>query len=275
MRIDSHQHFWQFNPVEYGWMQADWPIRRDFLPADLAPVLRAQHLYGCVAVQARQSLEETRWLLRLAEGASFIRGVVGWVNLCSPDVAKQLEAFGTHPKFVGVRHVVQDEPDDGFMRREDFQRGIAALHGFGLTYDLLVVPRQLPAAIALAQKFPAQPFVLDHLAKPPIKSGASSPWGEQIRELARLPNVTCKLSGLVTEADWQNWRADDFKPYLDVAIAAFGPDRLMFGSDWPVCLLAGSYERVFAVVEDYARQLGTDMRAKFFGENAAKFYGLT
>ncbi len=275
MRIDSHQHFWQYHPAEYGWMQADWPIRRDFLPADLAPVLRAHQLDGCVAVQARQSLEESRWLLKLAEGSPIIRGVVGWVDLCASDVGRQLEELGAHPKFVGVRHVVQDEPDDGFMLRADFQRGIAALPAFGLTYDLLVFPRQLPAAIALARKFPGQPFVLDHLAKPPIKDGALSPWREQIQELARLPNVRCKVSGLVTEADWQAWRADDFKPYLEVAFEAFGPDRLMYGSDWPVCLLAGKYERVFGLLEDYTRPLGADARAKFFGENAAQFYGLT
>jgi L-fuconolactonase len=275
MHIDSHQHFWRFNPADYGWMQPDWPIRRDYLPTDLEPELRAHNLDGCVAVQARQSLEESRWLLELAESASIIRGVVGWVHLRSPNVAQELKEFAEHPKFVGVRHVVQDEPDDQFMLREDFQRGIAALRRFGLTYDLLVFPRQLPAAVVLAERFPEQPFVLDHLAKPAIKDGALSPWQEQIQALAKLPNVACKVSGMVTEADWQSWRANDFKPYLDVLFEAFGPDRLMFGSDWPVCLLAGSYERVFALVEDYARQLGTDTRAKFFGENAAKFYGLS
>jgi L-fuconolactonase len=275
MRIDSHQHFWRFNPADYGWMKPEWPIRRDFLPANLEPELRACNLDGCVAVQARQSLEESRWLLELAAGASIIRGVVGWVNLCSPDVAKELEEFAAHPKFVGVRHVVQDEPDDQFLLRPDFQRGIAALRAFGLTYDQLVFPRQLPAAIALAQKFPQQPFVLDHLAKPPIKDGALSPWCEHLRELAKLPNVACKVSGMVTEADWQQWRADDFKPYLEVVFEAFGPDRLMFGSDWPVCLLAGSYESVCGLVQNYARQFGADTEAKFFGANAMKFYGLT
>jgi len=275
MRIDSHQHFWRFNQPDYGWIKPDWPIRRDFLPADLEPELRAWNLDGCVAVQARQSLAESRWLLDLATANTIIRGVVGWVDLRSPSVAKELEEFAEHPKFVGVRHVVQDEPDDGFMLRADFQRGIDALRGFGLTYDLLVFPRQLPAAIKLAKQFPEQPFVLDHLAKPPIKNGTLSPWREQIRELAKLPNVTCKVSGLVTEADWQHWRAKDFKPYLDVVFEAFGPDRLMFGSDWPVCLLAGSYERVFGLVENYVSQFGTNAAAKVFGGNAAKFYGLT
>ena len=274
MRIDSHQHFWRFNPAEYGWMKSDWPIRRDFLPVDLEPELRARNLDSCVAVQARQSLAESRWLLELAERASIIHGVVGWVDLRSTRVAKELEEFAQHPKFVGVRHVVQDEPDDQFMLREDFQRGIAALNDFGLTYDLLIFPRQLPAAVTLAQNFPEQPFVLDQLAKPPIRDGALEPWGEQIRQLAKLPNVACKVSGLVTEANWHHWRADDFKPYLEVVFEAFGPDRLMFGSDWPVCLLAGSYESVFRLVQNYARQLGADTEAKFFGLNAARFYGL-
>ncbi len=274
MRIDSHQHFWRFNPGDYGWMKSDWRIRRDFLPVDLETELRARNLDGCVAVQARQSLEESHWLLELAAEASIIRGVVGWVDLCSPDVARELEEFATRSKFVGVRHVVQDEPDDQFMLREDFQRGIAMLRRFGLTYDLLIFPRQLPAAIALAERFPEQPFVLDHLAKPPIKDGALSPWREHIRQLAKLPNVSCKVSGLVTEADWKNWRAEDFKPCLDAAFDAFGSDRLMFGSDWPVCLLAGSYESVFELAQNYAARLGADAEAKVFGGNAAKFYGL-
>jgi len=274
VRIDSHQHFWRFNPADYGWMKPDWPIRRDFLPADLEPELSACKLDGCVAVQARQSLEESRWLLELAEEASIIRGVVGWVDLRSPEIAEHLEEFAKHPKFVGVRHVLQDESDDLFMLREDFRHGIAALNKFELAYDLLIFPRQLPAAIALSRQFPKQPFVLDHIAKPSIKDGLMLPWREQIRDLAKLPNVTCKVSGMVTEADWRNWRAEDFKPYLDVVFEAFGLDRLMYGSDWPVCLLAGSYEKVFGLVNDYVSQSGADAGAKIFGGNAAKFYGL-
>ena len=274
MRIDSHQHFWRFNQTDYGWMQPGWPIRRDFLPADLAPELRACQLDGCVVVQARQSLVETRWLLELAATAPSIRGVVGWVDLCSPDVGKELEEFAAHPKFVGVRHVVQDEPDDGFMLRPDFQRGIAALRQCDFTYDLLIFPRQLSAAVALAQKFSEQPFVLDHLAKPPIKAGTLSPWREQLQELAKCPNVCCKVSGLVTEASWSDWRAEDFLPFLDVAFDAFGPDRLMFGSDWPVCRLAASYQSVFELVRNFVRRFGADDQAKIFGENAVKFYGL-
>jgi len=256
-------------------MQSGWPIRRDFLPADLAPQLQAGKFAGCVAVQARPSLAESRWLLELAETNPIIRGVVGWVDLSAPGVVKDLTEFAQHPRFVGVRHVVQDEPDDRFLLREDFQRGIGALHHLGLTYDLLVFPRQLPAAIELAARFPEQPFVLDHLAKPPIKERRLSPWRELIRDLAKLPNVTCKVSGLVTEADWQRWRADDCKPYLDVVFEAFGVGRLMFGSDWPVCLLAGSYERVCGLVTDYVNQFAPDAVAKVFGGNAARFYGLT
>ena len=274
MRIDSHQHFWRFNPTDYGWMKPDWPIRRDFLPDHLAAELRACNLDGCVAVQARQSLQESRWLLELAQESPIIRGVVGWVDLRSPEAATQLQEFSRQPKFVGVRHVVQDEPDEQFMLREDFQRGIAALSEFDLTYDLLVFPKQLPAATALAEKFPNQPFVLDHIAKPPIKAGAISPWREHIRELARLPNVSCKVSGLVTEADWQHWRTDDFTPYLDVVFEAFGANRLMFGSDWPVCLLAGNYVSVFELAKTYLNQFRADDRARFFGGNAASFYGL-
>lgn len=275
MRIDSHQHFWRFNPVDYGWMKPGWPIRRDFLPTDLEPELRSCNLEGCVAVQARQSLEESRWLLGLADHEAIIRGVVGWVDLCSPDVVEQLTDLASRPKFVGVRHVVQDEPDDNFMLREDFQRGIAALAAYDLTYDLLIFPKQLPAAIALVEKFPDQRFVLDHLAKPLIKGGVISRWREQIQKLAKLPNVLCKVSGMVTEADWRQWRPGDFKPYLDIVFEAFGVDRLMYGSDWPVCLLAGNYERVFGLVNDYISQLPADDKAKFFGRNAAAFYGLT
>ncbi|MEA3208684.1 MAG: L-fuconolactonase [Chthoniobacter sp.] len=274
MRVDSHQHFWRYSAAEYPWMQPDWPIRRDFLPDDLAPELRACGLDGCVAVQARQSLEETRLLLGLADASPLIRGVVGWVDLCSPRVEEQLAEFAPHPKFVGVRHVVQDEPDDRFMLREDFQRGIGLLRGFELTYDILIYPRQLSAAIDLARAFPEQPFVLDHLAKPVIRKGTLSPWREQLRELAASPNVLCKVSGLVTEARWHQWQPADFRAYLDAAFEAFGPDRLLFGSDWPVALLAATYGQVFSLVRDYVGQLGDGVDAKFFGLNAARFYDL-
>ena len=274
MRIDSHQHFWRYDAAQYPWIPQDSPLHRDWLPNDLAPLLTASGLDGCVAVQARQTVEESRWLLELAERAPIIKGVVGWVDLRSESVGQQLAELADHPKFRGVRHVAQDEPDVNFLIGADFQRGIGALHQFGLTYDLLVFPKQLPAAIELVRKFPEQAFVLDHVAKPPVKAATLSPWREQIRELAKAPNVLCKVSGLVTEADHTAWRPADFTPFLEVIFDAFGEDRLMFGSDWPVCLLAGSYERVFKLVEDYARPLPAGGRARLFGENATRFYGL-
>jgi L-fucono-1,5-lactonase len=274
MRLDAHQHFWRYSSEEYPWMQPDWPIRRNYLPADLAPELSGCTLEGSVAVQARQSLEETRWLLKLAEAAPNIKGVVGWVDLCSPRLGEQLAEFVPNPKFVGVRHVLQDEPDDRFMLSESFRHGIGKLSAFKLTYDILIFPRQLPAAIDLVRAFPDQPFVLDHLAKPLIRDAVLSPWREQVRELAASPNVMCKVSGLVTEARWQGWRAEDFRPYLDVAVEAFGPDRLMFGSDWPVALLAANYPQVFALVRDYFAGCGPGVEAKVFGLNAVRFYDL-
>lgn len=274
MRIDSHQHFWRYSANEYPWIRADWPIQRDFLPEDLAPELKTCGLDGCIAVQARQSFEETRWLLELAGRSPIIKGVVGWVDLCDPAVEEQLARFTVDPKLVGVRHVVQDEPDDRFMCRDDFQRGIGKLAQFGLTYDILIYPRQLPAAIDLVSSFPKQPFVLDHLAKPLIRDAILEPWSEQVHELAKAPNVMCKLSGLATEARWHGWRTDDFKPYLDVVWSAFGPDRLMYGSDWPVALLAATYQQVFDLVDVFLQPFGDDAKAKIFGINAAKFYGL-
>jgi L-fuconolactonase len=275
MRIDSHQHFWRYSEEQYPWIKPEWSIRRDFLPAELEPLLTGSGLEGTVAVQARQSLEETRWLLELADQSPFIKGVVGWVDLRSSGVGRQLEQFSHHPKFVGVRHVVQDEPDDNFLLGGAFQSGIAELKPFGLTYDLLVFPRQLPAAIKLVEAFPDQPFVLDHLAKPPIKDRQLDPWQDQIRALAAFPNCSCKVSGLITEADWQNWKADDFKAFLDIVGEAFGIERLMYGSDWPVCLLAGEYQRVYDLAAGFAGRFSESDQAKFFGGNATKFYCLS
>lgn len=274
MTIDSHQHFWRYTPAEYPWMKPEWPIRRDFLPPDLAPLLRAAGLDGCVAVQAQQTVAEARWLLSLADAHPIIKGVVGWVDLQSDRVEERLAELARHPRFVGVRHVVQDEPDDNFMLRPAFQRGIGKLRQFNLAYDLLVFPKQLPAAIQLAANFPEQRFVLDHIAKPSIAAGTLSPWREQLRELAAAPNVWCKVSGMVTEAKWDGWRADDFRPYLDVVFATFGVERLMFGTDWPVATLAGTYEQVHRLADDYTRALTAEARAKFFGGNAAEFYRL-
>ncbi len=274
-RIDAHQHFWQYDPAEYGWITEQLAaIRRDFMPGDLKPLLDRLGFDGCVAVQARQSLEETRWLLELAGRHQFIRGVVGWVDLRSPEMDSQLKALAANPRLVGVRHIVQDEPDDNFMLRDDFRAGIARLREFGLTYDVLVYPRQLPAAIRLVQEFPDQPFVLDHIAKPAIAEGKLEPWASGIRELAKAPNLLCKLSGMVTETRWKQWQEHDFRPYLDVVFEAFGPGRLMIGSDWPVCTLSGSYESTMSIALQYIAQFPAEAQEGILGANCARFYGL-
>ena len=272
MKLDAHQHFWSYDAAQYPWIAQASPLHRDWLPGDLAPLLAAAGLDGCIAVQARQTVEESQWLLTLAEHHSIIKGVVGWVDLRSPQVEEDLAALAAHPKFAGVRHVVQGEPDVNFMLGAEFVRGIGKLRKFGLTYDILIYPKQLPAAIELARRFPEQPFVLDHIAKPPIKDGTLSPWREQIRELAKSANVLCKVSGMVTEADHQSWKPDDFRPYLDVVFEAFGEDRLIYGSDWPVCLLAADYARVIELVRSYVAPLAPAAKEKFFGGNAARFY---
>ncbi|MCD6290305.1 MAG: amidohydrolase family protein [Anaerolineae bacterium] len=275
MRIDAHQHYWHYNPAEHVWMtdkMAD--LKRDFLPGDLKPLLERTGMDGTVAVQARQNLRETEWLLELADRYNFIKGVVGWVDLCSPKVREQLEKYSRHPKLKGVRHVVHDEPDDRFMLREDFLRGLGLLREFNLTYDLLLFPRHLPIAIQVVEKFPDQKFVLDHIAKPFIRDHILSPWDEDIRALARFENVYCKVSGMVTEAAWKRWRIADFRPYLDVVFDCFGPDRLMFGSDWPVCTLSATYEEVVHIVEDYLQQFPEEVREKVMGRNAVDFYNI-
>jgi len=272
MRIDSHQHFWSHDERQYPWIPKGSPLHRDWLPDDLAREEAKVGIDGSVAVQARQSLEESRWLLTLADHSPRIKAVVGWVDLCSERVEEQLEEFTKHPRFVGVRHVVQDEPDDRFLLRPDFLRGISKLKAFRLTYDILIYPKQLPAAIELSRRFPEQPFVVDHLAKPRIKERTLSPWREQMHELGQAPNVSCKLSGMVTEADRSAWKAEDFEPYLDAAFASFGEDRLMFGSDWPVCLLAASYAQVHEIVAKYLERQPASARDKVMGLNAARFY---
>jgi len=243
-------------------------LKRDYLPAELQPLLAVVQFDGTIAVQARQNLEETRWLLELADQHEFIKGVVGWVDLRAPELRQQLAAF---PKLVGVRHLVHDEPDDEFMLRPDFRRGIALLREFGLRYDLLLFPRHLPVAVKLVAEFPEQLFVLDHIAKPRIADGLYSPWQEDLRRLAEFPNVFCKLSGLVTEAKWKQWRPGDFHRYLDIVFEAFGPDRLMIGSDWPVCTLSGDYVATMNVVINY---LPAAARAGILGGNCARFYKL-
>jgi L-fuconolactonase len=275
-RLDAHQHFWRYNPVEYPWIGDNLDVlRRDFMPADLRPLLNGLGFNGSIAVQARQTLEETEWLLGLAEKHDFIKGVVGWLDLRSARVPEQLEKYGRHPKLVGARHVVQDEPEDDFVLRADFRAGIAQLAEFGLAYDLLVFPRQLPSALRLAMDFPGQRFVLDHVAKPSIRSGEITTWAKDLRALAQAPNVHCKLSGLVTEAVWKGWKPEDFRPYLDVAVEAFGTRRLMIGSDWPVCTVAGDYGSTMGMVIDYLRQFPDGVREEILGGNCARFYGIT
>ena len=273
-RIDSHQHFWQFDSVRDAWITDDMQaIRRDFMPADLEPVLAANRVDGCVAVQADQTDTETRFLLDLAARHSFIKGVIGWVDLRSGELEATLDALALNPRFRGIRHIAQAEADD-FLTRDDVVRGVGCLQQRSLTYDILIYERQLPAALELTARLPDQSFVLDHLAKPSIREGRREPWATQLRELARRPNVCCKLSGLVTEADWRQWRPADLRPYLDVALEAFGPQRVMFGSDWPVCLVAASYERVKNAVADWALSLSGTEQAALFGGNATRFYGL-
>lgn len=274
MKIDAHQHFWLFDPTQYPWINDELKkLRRDFLPADLERELTKTKLDSSIAVQARQTLEETSWLLTLADHSPRVKGVVGWVDLQSERVEEQLADLAKHPKLAGVRHVVQDEPDDEFMLRPAFLRGLGRLKQFNLTYDLLTFPKHLTVARKVVEKFPEQKFVLDHISKPFIKAGTISPWDRDIRELAQFKNVWCKVSGVVTEANWNQWKRADFRPYLDVVFEAFGEDRLMFGSDWPVCLVAGSYEAVLGLVHDYIQPLPEASRQKIMGTNAARFYG--
>jgi L-fuconolactonase len=275
MRIDAHQHFWCYDAHRDAWITDEMSVlKRDFLPADLLPELAANGIDGTIAVQADQSERETLFLLDLAAQHSAIVGVVGWVDLRSPNVRERLDYFSQFEKLCGFRHVVQSEPDERFMLHPDFLRGIATLSEFDFTYDILIYPKQLPAAIEMVARFPKQPFIIDHIAKPEIKHCRISRWAGEMRTIAQHPNVYCKVSGLVTEADWHTWRAEDFRPYLDVVFDAFGVDRLIFGSDWPVCLVAGSYARVRQLVVDYSADFSPADKAKIFGANAVHFYGL-
>ena len=275
MKIDSHQHFWRYSAREYGWIDDSMAaLRRDFLPGDLRSEMRRASIDACIAVQARQTLEETRWLLELAEANPFVAGVIGWVDLQSDDAAAQLARFSSHPKLLGVRHIVQSEPDDRFMLRPAFCQGISLLADCDLTYDILIYPRHLRTAAELVSRFPHQRFVLDHLAKPDIRSGELREWDAGIRELARFPLVFCKLSGLVTEADWGRWAPDDIRPYLDVAFDAFGGRRLLIGSDWPVCTVAADYARTMSVVEGYLAHRPAHEHAAVMGGNAERLWHL-
>ena len=275
MVIDAHHHFWRYDPAEYGWISdAMSVLRRDYLPDDLRRETAAAGVDGVVSVQARQTVDETRWLLELAAQNDFIRGVVGWVPLASDRVADDLDRFADRPKLKAVRHVLQDEADDDYMLRPDFDRGVGLLAGLGLRYDILIYERHLPQAIRLVDRHPTVTFVLDHVAKPRIRDDVISPWRERMIELAKRPNVYCKLSGIATEADHRAWTTKQLRPYMDVALEAFGPRRLMFGSDWPVCLLAVGYHRWVELVREFVSPLSDAERRRVMGETAIEAYGL-
>jgi L-fuconolactonase len=274
-RIDAHHHLWRYSKQEYGWVGAGMEaIARDFLPVDLQAEIAPCCVTATVVVQARQSLSETEWLLATAAQSDFIRAVVGWAPIAETSFPATLERLGEHRKLMGLRHIIQAEPDDEFMLRADFNAGIKALTPSGLAYDILIYEKHLPAAIKFVDRHPNQIFVLDHIAKPRIAEKLVELWRSNLFELAKRENVYCKLSGMVTEADWQNWRAADLRPYADAALEAFGPARLMFGSDWPVCLLATSYKRWFETVQDFLSRLSLAEQSLVFGEVAAKVYSL-
>ncbi len=274
MKIDAHQHFWKYDATEYPWIGAGTVLERSWMPEDLRPILEGAGMDGCVAVQARQSMEESRWLLDLAEEHSWIRGVVGWVDLRSERVDEELGELMGRRGLVGVRHVVQDEVDEDFLGGGEFCRGVGKLAGYGLAYDLLIYARQLGSAVRMVERFPEQRFVIDHLAKPEIRLGKLEGWREWMKEMGKFPQVMCKVSGMVTEARVGDWKAEDLRPYIEVVLEVFGVDRLMFGSDWPVCLLAADYGRVLGVVEGALEGFSVADRAKIFGGNALRFYGL-
>ncbi|HVO56559.1 MAG TPA: amidohydrolase family protein [Dongiaceae bacterium] len=274
-RIDAHHHLWRYSTAEYGWIGPGMEaIARDFLPSDLAPELQRCGISGAVAVQARQSLAETEWLLEQAKQSDLMRGVVGWAPIADASFARVLERWKDEALLKGLRHVVQDEPDDNFLDGGAFNEGVARIAPTGLVYDILIYERQLPAAIRFVDRHPNQIFVLDHLAKPRIKVSGLQPWRENFRELARRDNVFCKISGLVTEADWNRWRPEDLRPYVEAALEAFGARRLMMGSDWPVCLLASSYERWYETLQGFLRRISQSEQEMIFGGTATQVYSL-
>lgn len=273
-KIDSHQHFWQYNPVKDAWITDDMSvIQRDFLPDDLLPLLQHNQIEGCVAVQADQSEAENNLLLGLAKNAPFVKGIVGWIDLRAENVDERLQYYKQFELMKGFRHVLQAE-DASFMLTEEFKRGISKLAAYGFTYDILITNEQLKAANELVASFPNQKFVIDHLAKPGIKAGDIDVWAEDITTIARLKNVYCKVSGFSTEADWYHWTLDDVRPYLDVVFRQFGINRVMYGSDWPVSIVAGGYNRVIQSLETYMQQFNAQEQSLFWGENAAEFYNL-
>lgn len=274
MRIDAHHHFWRYTPAEYGWIDdAMASIRRDFLPADLAPTIAAAGIDAVISVQARQTVAETEFLLEHARAHPWIAGVVGWVPLIDPAVGDELTRLAADTRLKGVRHILQGEPD-AYMDRRDFNAGLAQLRAFNLAYDILIHHPQLPAAIHLVDRHPDQVFVVDHIAKPPIRAGDLQPWAHDLAELARRPNVFCKISGVVTEADYRSWTYDQILPYLEAALAAFTPARLMFGSDWPVCCVATNYSDWVRTVERFAATLSVAEQEALFHSTAARAYDL-
>jgi L-fuconolactonase len=273
--IDAHHHFWRYNTQDFGWIDdAMRVIRRDFLPIDLEKEIRAAGVDGVVSVQARQSLEETHWLLELAGQNPFIRGVVGWAPLIAPDADKIVGELAANPKLRSLRHVLQGEPDERYMLRADFNRGLAALQLHNLAYDILIFERHLPQSIELVDRHPEQVFVLDHVAKPRIKDNLLEPWRKNILELAKRPNVYCKISGMVTEADYTRWTEAQLQPYIDTVLEAFGPRRLMLGSDWPVCLVACDYSRWVNLVRGWIKKLSVPEQNRILGETAVEAYRL-
>jgi L-fuconolactonase len=275
MRIDAHQHFWKFDPVRDAWIDDSMRvIRRDFYPEHLKPLLDEHGIDGCVAVQADQSNEETRFLCDLASKNDFIKAVVGWVDLRSDDIEAQLEALKEQSKLVGFRHIVQAEPP-AVLYHDGFRRGIAALKKHHFTYDILIFTDHLPATIDFVNAFPEQLFVIDHMAKPKIKTAEIKEWAVHMKKLATYPNVFCKLSGMVTEADWHGWKSEDLKPYMELVLETFGPHRLMYGSDWPVCLLAAEYKTQLEVVQNFISTLSQDEQKMIMGGTARRFYGIS
>lgn len=274
MRIDAHQHFWQYNPVKYAWIDESMGVlKRDFLPPDLQPLLEQHQIDGCVAVQADQSEEETRFLLDLSDQYDFIKSVVGWVDLKADNLDERLIFYKTAPKLKGFRHVLQAEPP-GFMTDPLFVKGVQTLADYGFTYDILIFHHQLEEALQLVAQLPEMKLVIDHIAKPDIKNGERSEWEKWMRKMSKIEHVSVKISGMATEADWVNWKIDDFQFYINTTLEAFGTERVMFGSDWPVCLLAARYNQVVEIVERNLPDLNETERARLFGLNAATFYDL-
>ena len=275
MRLDAHQHFWNYHPARHAWMDERMQvIRRNFMPDDLAPELEAAGMEGCVTVQVDETEDETRFMLELARRNNIIKAVVGWTDFCAPDISDRLAHWKQEPMLKGFRTITQGQPDERYLTNRAYIDGIRHLAALGFTYDLLVYHDQLPSLIRFTERYPDQPFILDHIAKPAITAGEIRAWKEHMKILSRHPYTYCKLSGMITEADWEHWRYDDIAPYLEIAGEYFGVDRLCFGTDWPVCLLAGSYQAVKGVIDRFLGQVPEADREKIWGDNARKFYNI-